>query len=156
MVEVAHEALFAEIGRIVREPTTSRTARLGLLEALGDMREAKAVALLIGHLGDEDPEVSTVARRALIAITRQDYASDTRKWLAWWGQNSSRHRIEWLIDALSDETPGIRRAAGEELKTLTQETFGYYDDLPKRERERAQQRFRDWWASEGRARFVRS
>jgi hypothetical protein len=156
MVEVAHEALFAEIGRIVRETTTSRTARLGLLEALGDMREAKAVALLIGHLGDEDPEVSTVARRALIAITRQDFAADTRKWLAWWGQNSSRHRIEWLIDALSDETPGIRRAAGEELKALTQETFGYYDDLPKRERERAQQRFRDWWASEGRARFVRS
>jgi hypothetical protein len=156
MVEVAHEALFAEIGRIVRETATSRTARLGLLEALGDMREAKAVALLIGHLGDDDPEVSTVARRSLIAITRQDYASDTRKWLAWWGQNSSRHRIEWLIDALSDETPGIRRAAGEELKALTQETFGYYDDLPKRERERAQQRFRDWWASEGRARFVRS
>jgi hypothetical protein len=156
MVEVAHEALFAEIGRIVREQSTSRTARLGLLEALGDMREAKAVALLIGHLGDEDAEVSTVARRALIAITRQDYATETRKWLAWWGQNSSRHRIEWLIDALSDETPGIRRAAGEELKALTQETFGYYDDLPKRERERAQQRFRDWWASEGRARFVRS
>jgi len=156
MVEVAHEALFAEIGRIVRETTTSRTARLGLLEALGDMREAKAVALLIGHLSDEDPEVSTVARRSLIAITRQDFATETRKWLAWWGQNSSRHRIEWLIDALSDETPGIRRAAGEELKALTQETFGYYDDLPKRERERAQQRFRDWWASEGRARFVRS
>jgi hypothetical protein len=61
-----------------------------------------------------------------------------------------------LIDALEAETPGIRRAAGDELKTLTQETFGYYDDLPKRERERAQQRFRDWWASEGRARFVRS
>ncbi|HEY1960701.1 MAG TPA: hypothetical protein VGH28_34050 [Polyangiaceae bacterium] len=156
MAETAHDALLAEIARIVREPSTSRTARLGLLEALGDMREPKAVALLVGHLSDEDAEIATVARRALIAITRQDFALDTRKWLAWWGQNSSRHRIEWLIDALEAETPGIRRAAGDELKTLTQETFGYYDDLPKRERERAQQRFRDWWASEGRARFVRS
>jgi hypothetical protein len=156
MAEVAHEALLGEIGRIVRDPSTSRTARLGLLGALGDMREGKAVALLIGHLDEEDNEIATVARRALIAITRQDFALDTRKWLAWWGQNSSRHRIEWLIDALVDETPGIRRAAGEELKALTNETFGYYDDLPKRERERAQQRFRDWWASEGRARFVRS
>jgi Type II secretion system (T2SS), protein E, N-terminal domain len=154
--EAAHDALFAEIGRIVREPSTSRTARLGLLEALGDLREPKAVAMLIGHLGDEDAEIATVARRSLIAITRQDHALDTRKWLAWWGQNSNRHRIEWLIDALVDETPGIRRAAGEELKNLTRETFGYYDDLPKRERERAQQRFRDWWASEGRARFVRT
>ncbi len=156
MAETAHEALLGEIGRIVREPSTSRTARLGLLEALGDMREPKSVAMLIGHLSDEDAEVATVARRALIAITRQDFALDTRRWLAWWGQSSGRHRIEWLIDALEGETPGIRRAAGEELKTLTQETFGYYDDLPKRERERAQQRFRDWWASEGRARFVRS
>ncbi len=156
MAEAAHDALLNEIGRIVREPSTSRTARLGLLEALGDMREGKAVAMLIGHLSDEDAELATVTRRALIAITRQDMGLDTRKWLAWWGQNSGRHRIEWLIDALVDETQGIRRAAGEELKTLTHETFGYYDDLPKRERERAQQRFRDWWASEGRARFVRS
>jgi HEAT repeat protein len=156
MADASHEALLGEIARVVREPSTSRTARLGLLEALGDLREAKAVAVLIGHLGDEDAEIATVARRALIAITRQDHALDTRKWLAWWGQNSNRHRVEWLIDALVDETQGIRRAAGEELKALTQETFGYYDDLPKRERERAQQRFRDWWASEGRARFVRS
>ncbi len=156
MAEGAHEALLGEIARIVREPSTSRTARLGLLEALGDLREAKAVAVLIGHLSEEDPEIATVARRSLIAITRQDHGLDTRKWLTWWGQNSNRHRIEWLIDALVDETQGIRRAAGEELKALTQETFGYYDDLPKRERERAQQRFRDWWASEGRARFVRT
>ena len=154
--ESAHDALLAEMGRIVREPSTPRTARLGLLEALGDLRDPKAVAMLIGHLGDEDAELATVARRSLIAITRQDYGLDARKWLSWWGQNSSRDRIEWLIDALVDETPGIRKAAGEELKTLTRETFGYYDDLPKRERERAQQRFRDWWASEGRARFVRS
>ncbi|MFX8840797.1 hypothetical protein ABTM78_20800, partial [Acinetobacter baumannii] len=64
------------------------------------------------------------------------------------------HRIEWLVDALTDETPGIRRAAGDELKFITGETFGYYEDLPKRDRERAQQRFRDWWAQEGRARFL--
>ncbi len=160
MALVAHDALLGEIGRMVREPDEakrpSRTARLGLLEALGDMRESKAVALLIGHVGDEDAEIAVVARRSLIAITRQDFANDTRRWLAWWGQNSARHRIEWLIDALTDETQGIRRAAGDELKGLTHETFGYYDDLPKRERERAQQRFRDWWASEGKQRFVRS
>jgi len=160
MATVAHDALLGEISRMVRETDEakrpSRTARLGLLEALGDMREAKAVALLIGYLTDEDAEIAVVARRSLIAITRQDFGTDSRRWLQWWGQNSARHRIEWLIDALTDETQGIRRAAGDELKGLTHETFGYYDDLPKRERERAQQRFRDWWASEGKSRFVRS
>ncbi len=155
LVTVAQEPLLAEMGRLLREPSTSRSARLGLLEALGDMREALAVPLLMRTLADQDAEVATVARRSLIAITRQDFALDQKGWLAWWGQNSNRHRIEWLIDALVDETPGIRKVAGEELKQLTSETFGYYDDLPKRERERAQQRFRDWWASEGRARYVR-
>jgi hypothetical protein len=54
-----------------------------------------------------------------------------------------------------NEEPALRRAAGEELKVITKEYFGYYDDLPKRERERAQQRYRDWWTTEGRLRFRR-
>jgi hypothetical protein len=53
------------------------------------------------------------------------------------------------------EVPAIRRAAGDEVKALTKEYFGYYDDLPRKEREKAQQRYRDWWAAEGRLRFQR-
>lgn len=153
--DAAHEALLAEIGKVLRDPSAARGARIGVIEALGEMREPLAVPVLIRSLGDKDEEIATVARRSLIAITRQDYQRDEKKWLAWWGQNSARHRIEWLIDALGDDTPGIRRAAGDELKALTSETFGYYDDLPKRERDRAQQRFRDWWSQEGKAKFVR-
>ena len=74
-------------------------------------------------------------------------------WSRWWGESSSHHRIEWLIDALLHEVPSIRRAAGDELKQLTREYFGYYDDLPKRERERAQAEYRAWWEREGRVRF---
>ena len=48
------------------------------------------------------------------------------------------------------EQAALRAAAGEELKTITKEYFGYYDDLPKRERERAQSRYREWWNSVGR------
>jgi hypothetical protein len=155
LAPVAQEPLLAELGRVLRDPRASRHGKIAVLETFGDIREPLAVPLLIRYLADEDEEVATVARRALIAITRVDFARDQKRWLNWWGQNSSRHRIEWLIDALDHDTPGIRRAAGEELKALTGETFGYYDDLPRRERERAQQRYRDWWASEGRTRFVR-
>jgi hypothetical protein len=52
------------------------------------------------------------------------------------------------------EQPSIRNASGEELKALTKEYFGYYDDLPRRERDKAQQRYRDWWVTIGRARFI--
>ena len=49
----------------------------------------------------------------------------------------------------------MRRAAGDELKAATKEYFGYYDDLPRREREQAQQRYREWWRVEGRLRYQR-
>jgi len=52
------------------------------------------------------------------------------------------------------EQPSLRRAAGDELKLLTKEYFGYYDDLPKRDRERAQGLYRAWWDREGRRRFT--
>ncbi len=152
--DVAHEALLSEIGKVLRDQNATRGARIGVTEALGEMRESLAVPVLIRSLSDRDEELATVARRALIAITRQDFQRDEKRWLAWWGQNSARHRVEWLVDALTDETPGIRRAAADELKSITGETFGYYEDLPKRDRERAQQRFRDWWLQEGRAKFV--
>jgi hypothetical protein len=119
------------------------------------MRDSLVVPVLIGALTDEDEEVALAARRALVVVCRQDFGRDTRRWLAWWASSSSRHRIEWLIDALTHEVPAMRRAAGQELKSTTKEYFGYYDDLPKRERERAQQRYRDWWKTEGRARFRR-
>jgi hypothetical protein len=60
----------------------------------------------------------------------------------------------WLIDALMHDDPEIRRAAGEELKALTKEYFGYYDDLSKGERQKAQRRYRDWWEATGKARFL--
>ena len=109
---------------------------------------------LIAVLGDASDEVGDAARRALLLVTRQDLGRDARRWSEWWSKNGSRHRIEWLVDALMHDVPGIRRAAGDELKQLTKEYFGYYDDLPKKERERAQARYRECWEREGRAKFA--
>ena len=50
------------------------------------------------------------------------------------------------------EITEVRRGAGEELRSASKEYFGYAADLPLRDRERAQQRYRDWWVTEGRAR----
>jgi hypothetical protein len=61
-----------------------------------------------------------------------------------------------MIDALTHDVSEIRRAAGDELRALSREYFGYSSDLPPRDRERAQQRYRDWWITEGRTRFHRS
>jgi hypothetical protein len=120
------------------------------------MREALAVPALVPLLDDPNAQVATAVRTALIAIARQDFGTSSQKWQAWWDANKERHRLEWLIDALMHEQAALRAAAGEELKTITKEYFGYYDDLPKRERERAQSRYREWWNTVGRVRFTRS
>jgi hypothetical protein len=104
-------------------------------------------------LTDNPVDVVQAARRALVTISRHDVGAAPAAWAEWWRQNSSKHRIEWLIDALTDESPDIRRPAGEELKAQTREYFGYYDDLPPAERRHAQQKYREWWEARGKGRF---
>ncbi len=130
--------------------------RTAALRAMARLREAGFVPEFIRALGDENDAVVTAAHDGLVQVTRQDFGTDARHWVRWWEQHSSKHRIEWLIDALAHDVAEIRKSAAEELRAVTREYFGYAGDLPARDRDRAQQRYRDWWALDGRARFRRS
>jgi hypothetical protein len=147
MPDPTREAL-AALGR-----AASPADRQAAVRALGQLRDPATVPQIVSALGDDDDRVVQTANRALVELTRQDFGGDARHWLRWWEANASRHRIEWLIDALTHDAGEMRRAAGDELRTLTREYFGYASDLPQRDRERAQQRYRDWWSVEGKARF---
>jgi hypothetical protein len=143
-------AALAELSR-----SSDPQERASAVGAMRELREPSVVPDLVRALGDGDERVVRAAHDALTVVTRQDLGADARPWLRWWEQNAARHRIEWLIDALTHEVSEIRRAAGDELRAVTKEYFGYASDLPARDRERAQQRYRDWWITEGRARFRR-
>jgi hypothetical protein len=125
--------------------------RTAAMRAAGAVRDAQLVPLLMRGLGDGIEAVVTAAHDALVQVTRQDFGPDARPWMKWWDQNSGRHRLEWLIDALTHDVSEVRRAAGDELRVLSRQYFGFASDLPARDRERAQQRYRDWWITEGRA-----
>jgi hypothetical protein len=129
--------------------------RAAALYAASELRQPALVPELVHSLADGDESVVLAAHSALVVITRQDFGADARPWLRWWEQNAGRHRVEWLVDALAHEISEIRRSAAEELRAVSREYFGYSPDLPPRDRERAQQRYRDWWITEGRARFRR-
>jgi hypothetical protein len=129
--------------------------RAGAFAAMARLRQPAFVPDLMRALADGDERVVAAAHEALVQVTWQDFGSDALPWLKWWEQNGSLHRIEWLIDSLTNEVSEIRRGAGEELRAMTREYFGYSNDLPPRDRERAQQRYRDWWITEGRTRFRR-
>ena len=129
--------------------------RLLAVETLGELRQPRAIPLLAPLLSASDADLSRVAHHALVVITCQDFERDTRRWAAWWSQSSAQHRIEWLIDALVADDEARAEVAGAELKAVTKEYFGFQSSLPRRERERSQQRYRDWWLHEGRSRFRR-
>jgi hypothetical protein len=148
------EHVARELGRYARDPQNDRRRRMEIMQLLEDIREPLAVPTFISLLDDGDQQIADRARGALEVIARQELGVDPKKWKSWWNSHSSRHRIEWLIDSLMHESLTIRRVASEELKAITKEYFGYYADESKRDREKAQARYREWWANEGRLKFV--
>ncbi|MEM9491384.1 MAG: HEAT repeat domain-containing protein, partial [Myxococcota bacterium] len=122
------------------------------LASLADIRSIPD--LLTAHeRGDKSAEH---AHRALVQLTKQDYGASNRKWRMWWSKHKHRHRIEWLLDGLSNKDERIRRSSVETLRTLTGEYFDYQYDHPKKDREHGRQRWQDWWAEIGRRRFIKS
>jgi hypothetical protein len=149
----AMATLLAELGVTAEDRMRPTGARLTAMEALAELRQPQAVPHLILALDDNPVDVVQSARRALVVLARQDFGASPGGWNDWWRTALGRHRIEWLIDALTHDSPEIRRPAGEELKALTREYFGYYDDLPPAERSQAQRQYRQWWETRGKARF---
>jgi hypothetical protein len=155
VAEVAPAPLVERLGKVALQAEAPAGDRIAAIDTLGEIREPLAVPVLIGALADSATEVSASARAALMLVARQDFGLDARRWNLWWSSNAAKHRIEWLIDALDHDISGIRKAASDELRSSTREFFGYSEDLPKKERERAQQRYREWWSTDGRMRFRR-
>jgi hypothetical protein len=136
------------------EGNTSIESRVAAIEAIAHFRDGRSVPRLVRLLPSKD-EVGQSAEWALGVLTRQSFGRDIPAWEAWWKERGGANRIEWLIDSLMHDDAEIRRAAGEELKSLTKEYFGYYDDLPKGERAKSQRRYRDWWETTGKTKFSR-
>ena len=145
----SHPGRVVQTLRELADDVSPRQRAVAMLVA-GEVRDPQLVPLLMRGLGDGSEDVIATAQAALVQVTRQDFGADARPWMRWWDQNSGRHRLEWLIDALTHEVSELRRAAGDELRLLSRQYFGFSSDLPPRDRERAQQRYRDWWITEGR------
>jgi hypothetical protein len=124
-------------------------AASGALTTLGDV---EAIPDLIGVIERAD-RGGEHARRALTALTAQDFGASERKWRKWYDTARRRHRVEWLIEGLSHKEDAIRETAINALRRLTGEYFGYHHDLPRKEREAAAERWAAWWRDAGHRRF---
>jgi HEAT repeat protein len=125
-------------------------AASGALVALGDI---DSIPDLIGVIERSD-RGGEHARRALTALTAQDFGASERKWRKWYDAARRRHRIEWLIEGLVHKEDAIRENAINVLRGLTGEYFGYHHDLPRKERDAAAERWSIWWRDAGQRRFA--
>ncbi len=124
-------------------------AASGALVALGD---SEAIPDLVGVIERSD-RGGEHARRALTALTAQDFGANERKWRKWYETARERHRIEWLIEGLGHKEDAIRENAINILRRMTGEYFGYHHDLPRKERDAAAERWAAWWREAGHRRF---
>jgi hypothetical protein len=131
------------------DPETVAAASSAIVQ-LGDV---EAVSDLIGAIERGDRGAEHV-RKALVALTAQDFGLSEKKWRKWFDGSRRQHRIEWLIEGLSHKEDAIRELAINDLRRLTGEYFGYHHDLPKKEREVAAERWSSWWRETGHRRFV--
>lgn len=141
---------------VILDPGGGVSLRIRSANALGELRDKRAVEGLIFGLEAREPELASACHDALITITRIDPVALGETWNSWLSQHGSQSRIEWLIDALLSDDAGLREAASTELKSITKVYVGYYANLPRVEREDAWRRYRNWWKEEGRRKFERA
>jgi hypothetical protein len=132
------------------------TLRLRTLEHVAKLKDSASVPRLISFLAADMEPIVHKALWALTVVTRHDFGRDAAAWTSFWETHQSRHRIEWLIDALDDRDPRLRKAAADELREEAGELFGFAEDQPRPERLEAQQAFRRWWQTRGAARYGRA
>ncbi len=148
------EAMRKSMEQIASSDLTDPEVRLVAIAALGGMRDAEAVPVLIDAAGHPDARVRDASMRALRLLTRADPGDDVSAWRAWWEQSRSRPRLEWLIDALTSASFEQREGAARELAERTGRDFGYRADLPAEARVSVQSRYRAWREQEGKERAL--
>ena len=141
--------MLAELRSEVLDSSLHTERRRLAARAVGELRDAGAPPVLIAAMADADGLLASAAHRSLTMLTRQDFGSDLDAWQSWWERAKGQRRVQWLIDALLHDDASTRHEASEELKKLTGQFFGFYFNLPRREREKAWRRYQDWWEREG-------
>ena len=142
-------ALRGSLSGAARNETLAVTQRLAALDALSDLRDGQATPTLWRLLQDHNPSIAAAAEQALAVLAGRDFGHDIQAWEHWWERNKARSRVEWLIDALIDDSPNVRQSAMEQLRQISRIYVGYFDDNLLEERVRVQERYRTWWQSSG-------
>ena len=133
-----------ELRRRVVAGDADEAEQLAAIDTLAELRDAQSIPALLERLIPASSPVAARAHDALRTLAAQDFALSRRRWLSWWQTNQERPRVAWLLDGLGHRTVEVRALALAELRALAGQDFGYAADAPKRERDAARERWREW------------
>ena len=145
---LSYDAVLAGLRKRLASDISAQRAIAAAL--LGNLKDVDAVPLLVGLVKNRDRMVSRAALESLAYITKQDFGSREKKWFKWWNAHKRESRLQWLITGLSSKNRDIRFSSSQELSRITKESFGYYFDSSKSDRQKAIKRWEQWWRDEGR------
>jgi hypothetical protein len=111
--------------------------------ALGQLKDRTAVEGLIGLTGSDDPLCAQAAVEALELITHASFGPQPQAWTAWWAENRTRRRCQWVVAALRHPELERRMLAIEELTSTVGGTFLYMAEAEPALREAAVRKWED-------------
>jgi hypothetical protein len=121
------------------------TRQVQAVRALGTLRDIQAVPHLIELLASRDRYVQEAALEALCSITGQQLGLKPQRWRKWYAEHGTRHRVEWIMSALSHRDVMVRRWAAEELRRITGQDIDFPAAADQALRDAALRRWLDWW-----------
>lgn len=133
--------------RTASSTTVQQVWRVRSVEALAELGDALALDALVELLGDDDRTIARAAHDALRRLTCHDLGSMRMAWRRWAKSQGRRHRFDWLVDALADRRPELRRMALSELVRASGHSFGLTEDSPRASFVDAQAKYLRWWQS---------
>ncbi|MGB8331014.1 MAG: hypothetical protein WCE62_12905 [Polyangiales bacterium] len=139
------EGLKESLRALARASDSDQRSRLLAMRALAVLRDEACVEILIPALSERSV-LGEAAWRVLRMLTAQDFGDDQSDWRAWYSENGSRSRLEWLIDSLDHDDPEIRAIASRDLVLASGQDFGYRVNRPREDRKAIRERYRLWWS----------
>jgi hypothetical protein len=139
--------VLAGLRRTAAATTVQQVWRVRSIEALGELGDPLALDPLVELLGDDDRTIARAAHDALRRLTCHDLGTMRMSWRRWAKSQGRRHRFDWLVDALADRRPELRKMALQELRRVSGHDFGVTDDAPRSTFVDAQPKYVRWWQS---------
>jgi hypothetical protein len=145
-----HEQLSPALASLRAQALEGGEDAASAIAALADQRDTNFIPELIPLLESKDAGLAEAALAALRSLSAQDFGPSRWRWIFWWRLWGKKHRVEWLLEALSAQEPERRLHAAQELERISGLYVGYHFDLGRQEREAARKRWQKWWQEVGR------